>query len=67
MPPHDPRTEPPPLPAHACPDRPLAMLRPDWSRRGDYLAIDQRDRRADCLVELVGLGQRWLGPACWNG
>jgi hypothetical protein len=52
---------PPPLPAHACPDRPLAMLRADWSAEGDFLAIDQREGDGCGMVELVGLGQRWLG------
>jgi hypothetical protein len=51
----------PPLPADARPDRPLAMLRPDWSPRGDFLSIDQR-QRDQTMLELVGLGQHWLGP-----
>ncbi|HWE40180.1 MAG TPA: hypothetical protein VG406_26750 [Isosphaeraceae bacterium] len=54
----------PSLPAFACDDRPLAMLRADWSPRGDWLAIDHREP-ASCLVELAGLGQPWLGPS-WS-
>ncbi len=56
---------PPPLPAHACPDRPLAILRADWSVRGDWLAIDHR--RPGGLVELAGLGLPWLGPRWESG
>ncbi len=52
----------PPLPAFASADRPLAILRPDWSSQGDLLAIDQRDRGGVCRLELVGKGRRWLGP-----
>lgn len=51
----------PPLPAYSCEDRPLAMLRADWNQNGDLLAIDQRDRERGCLLELFGLGRRWLG------
>ena len=51
---------PPPLPAHACPDRALAILRADWSARGDWLAIDHRGPAG--LMELAGLGRPWLGP-----
>jgi hypothetical protein len=57
------RRSAPPLPADARPDRPLAVLRPDWTPRGDFLAIDQRNREEPTQLELVGLGQRWLGPA----
>jgi hypothetical protein len=53
---------PPPLPAWACPDRPLAMLRANWTGEGDLLAIDHRGAGPECLVELVGLGSLWLGP-----
>ncbi len=58
---------PPPLPAFACGDRPLAILRPDWSSRGDWLAVDQRDRGGRALVELVGRGRRLLGPSWSSG
>ncbi|MBX6313915.1 MAG: hypothetical protein IRY99_13510 [Isosphaeraceae bacterium] len=58
---------PPPLPAMASRDRPLAMLRPDWTPNGDFVAIDQRDPGAGCRVEVTGLGVRWLGPAWGAG
>lgn len=50
----------PPLPAFACVDRPLAILRADWSAGGDWLAIDHRGPGG--LLELAGLGRPWLGP-----
>jgi hypothetical protein len=52
----------PPLPAWSSPDRPLAMLRANWSGQGDFLAIDQRARGETSLVELCGIGRTWLGP-----
>jgi hypothetical protein len=61
------RRSAPPLPADARPDRPLAILRADWSPQGDLLAIDQRDRDQPCLLELVGLGRQWLGPRWLSG
>jgi len=56
---------PPPLPAHASPVLPMAILRPDWSARGDWIAVDQRQPAGPTLLELVGAGRRWLGPA-WS-
>jgi hypothetical protein len=56
------RPAPPPLPAFAVEGMPLAMLRPDWSRRGDFLAIDQR-AASPGAIELAGGGRRWLGPS----
>jgi hypothetical protein len=53
----------PPLPTFGSRRRPLAMLRPDWTARGDLLAIDQRDPLEPCLLELVGGGRLWLGPS----
>lgn len=53
---------PPPLPTDIRRDRPLAMLRPDWSRQGDLAAVDHRAAGDASLVELRGLGRRWLGP-----
>jgi hypothetical protein len=44
---------------------PLAILRADWLARGDFLAIDQRAQPTSGLLELVGGGTRWLGPA-WD-
>jgi hypothetical protein len=57
----------PPLPADSRPDRVLAMLRADWTRHGDFLAVDQRAGDASCHVELCGQGQTWLGPAWASG
>jgi hypothetical protein len=59
------RHAPPPLPAHSCPDRPLAMLRANWQARGDLMAIDHRDGGLACGFELRGQGRSWLGP--WWG
>jgi hypothetical protein len=52
----------PPLPAWSSAERPLAILRANWSVQGDLLAIDQRQPGGTALVELTGLGQVWLGP-----
>jgi len=57
----------PPLPADARPNRPLAMLRADWTHRGDFVAIDQRDPLQPCRLELFGRGQSWLGPDWVSG
>lgn len=56
----------PPLPADARTDRPLAILRPNWTPHGDYVAIDQRARSDAAFLELAGLGEVWLGPT-WRG
>lgn len=56
----------PPLPAASGRDRPLAILRPDWSKVGDFAAIDHRTAGASTRFELVGLGRGWLGPT-WGG
>ena len=58
----EPTIAPPPLPAFAGESRPTAILRADWSARGDWIAIDQRDPATPCLVELAGGGKRWIGP-----
>jgi len=55
----------PPPPADARPDRPLAVLRPDWSAGGDLLAVDHREPGASSLVEVASRGRTWLGPA-WS-
>lgn len=57
------RHAPPPLPAASAEGRPLAMLRADWSPRGDFLAIDARG--PSHLVELFGRGRPLLGPS-WS-
>ena len=56
---------PPPLPAHSSPDRTMAILRPDWTPRGDWLAIDQRHPGGPTRLELAGGGRPWLGPS-WS-
>ena len=53
---------PPPLPSHAKLDRPLAILRPDWSPRGDLVAIDHRQAGDRTLVEVSSRGRTWIGP-----
>ncbi len=52
----------PPLPTELWPDRPLAILRPDWTPRGDWLAIDHRRPGPTSLIEVAGRGAAWLGP-----
>jgi hypothetical protein len=55
----------PPLPADSRPDRPLAVLRANWSRQGEVLAIDHRTPGASSAIELYALEQPWLGPS-WS-
>lgn len=55
----------PPLPAFACDDRPLAILRPDWTAHGDLMAVDHRQAGVTSLFDLTGAGQPWLGPT-WD-
>lgn len=52
----------PPLPTETWTDRPLAILRPDWTARGSCLAVDHRVAGPDSLVEVAGRGVIWLGP-----
>jgi len=56
------RHSPPPLPADARPDRPLAVLRANWARDGDFLAVDHREPGPTTRFELFGRGRPWLGP-----
>jgi hypothetical protein len=58
---------PPPLPTWSATDRVLAMLRPDWRPVGDFLAVDHRDVRSPCRLELFGGGRTWLGPEWGEG
>ena len=51
----------PPLPTNTWPDRPLAILRPDWTARGDWLAIDHRTPCDRTAIEVAGRGMIWLG------
>ena len=53
---------PPPLPTWSSDDRVLGIFRPDWQPGGDFLAIDHRDARSPCRLELFGGGRTWLGP-----
>jgi hypothetical protein len=53
---------PPPLPSDSRPDRPLAVLRPDWTPRGDLLAVDHREPGQSSLIEVSSKGHTWLGP-----
>lgn len=53
---------PPPLPAFWPEALPAAILRPDWSETGDWIAIDQRAEASPALVELAGAGRPWIGP-----
>ncbi len=61
------RHAPPPLPADSRPDRPLAVLRANWVRDGDLVAIDHRVAGTSTAFELVGLGRSWLGPSWHSG
>lgn len=56
----------PPLPAFACADRALAILRPDWSPHGNLIAVDQRLAAGPCQIALVGGGQEWFRDV-WKG
>lgn len=56
---------PPPLPAFGFPDRPMAMLRADWAKDGDALAVDGRDPSRPMIELMVG-GRPILGPD-WPG
>jgi hypothetical protein len=58
---------PPPLPTWSASDRVLGMLRPDWLPGGDFLAVDHRDVRSPCRLELFGGGRAWLGPEWGEG
>lgn len=53
----------PPLPTAGWHDRPLAVSRPDWTARGDCLAVDHRAPGSGSLVEVAGRGVTWLGPS----
>ncbi len=54
--------QPPPLPAYGSGRLPLAILRADWSKLGDWAAIDGRAREDGCLVEVAANGRRLIGP-----
>lgn len=56
------RHSPPPLPADSRPDRPLAVLRANWARDGDFVAVDHRQPGPTTRFELFGRGRAWLGP-----
>lgn len=59
----DVRHSPPPLPASARTEHPLASLRADWSKSGDLMVIDHRQRGPETHFEFIGLGRTWLGPS----
>ncbi len=54
------RHSPPPLPADARPDRALAVLRANWARDGDFVAIDHRPLGSETTFELFGGGIPWF-------
>ena len=56
---------PPPLPALGNLAHPIAMLRADWGKVGDLLAVDARNAVGN-LLELMVEGRPVLGPA-WPG
>jgi hypothetical protein len=62
-----PRHAPPPLPADARPDRPLASLRANWARDGDLVAVDHRKAGTKTDVEVFGQGRPWVGPTWVTG
>lgn len=61
------RHSPPPLPATAQADRPIAILRAGWSGQGDFLAVDHRSGGPTTSLELFGQGRPWLGPDWGSG
>lgn len=58
---------PAPLPSFGCADRPLAVLRADWSPKGDALTIDGRELGNSDRLDLVVQGMRLLGPGWTPG
>jgi hypothetical protein len=52
-----------PLASYSCPDRPLAMLRADWTPGGDLVAIDHRRVGDETLLEVAARGRTFLGPS----
>jgi hypothetical protein len=52
-------------PAWGGSKRVLDVLRPGWPVADDFLAIDHRDAKSSCRIELFGAGRSWLGPL-WN-
>ncbi len=54
-----------PVASHSCADRALAILRPDWSARGDLVAIDHRAAGVVSHLEVGSKGRAWLGPT-WS-
>ena len=57
----------PPLPSFARSDRPLAVMRPDWTATGDLVVIDHRVPGDSSAVEVAGRGQTWIGPDWRSG
>ena len=51
-----------PLSTEIWNDRVLAVLRPDWTPRGDCLAADHRAPGPTSKIEVAGRGVTWLGP-----
>ncbi len=49
------------LPAGGGNELPLACLRSDWTKRGEWLAVDARSKGSVTQVELGLNGQPWLG------
>jgi hypothetical protein len=49
-------------PAWGGSNRVLDVLRPGWPIEDDFLAIDHRDAKSSCRIELFGAGRAWLGP-----
>jgi hypothetical protein len=43
------------------------VLRANWARDGDFLAVDHRAAGAASRFELFGRGVRWLGPSWTSG
>lgn len=50
----------PPLPTIRGEDRPLAVLRPDWTAESDWVAVDHRDPLEPPRLEVAGDGLPWL-------
>jgi len=55
-------SSPPPLPAWSSEKQVLAILRAEWLKSGDFLAVDHRDSGSSTTFELFGGGIPWLGP-----
>ena len=58
---------PPPSPSDSRTDRPLAILRADWTSPGEWVGVDHRRAVDATTIELTAKGLPWLGPDWSSG